>query len=81
MGPPLKTRPQLQRGGMFNRAVGKPENQLRERHSAHDSDVNRQDIVEARGGNWIRGVAAGERRDVGFDGRPLRGLLSLSGCG
>jgi len=43
----------VQRGRMVNRAVGKPENQLRERHSARDFEVNRQDMVEARGGERV----------------------------
>ena len=46
-------RPAVQRGRMVNRAVGKPENQLRERHSARDFEVNRQDMVEARGGERV----------------------------
>lgn len=43
----------VKRGRMVNRGVGKPETQLRERHSARDFEVNRQDMVEARGGERI----------------------------
>jgi GST-like protein len=43
-------RPAVQRGKMVNRAQGKPEHQLRERHDARDFEVNTQDKVEARGG-------------------------------
>ena len=46
----VNARPAVQRGRMVNRAVGKPENQLRERHDAKDFEVNREDMVEARGG-------------------------------
>ena len=46
-------RPAVKRGRMVNRRVGKPENQLRERHDARDFDVNRQDMVEARDGERI----------------------------
>jgi len=46
-------RPAVQRGRMVNRAQGKPENQLRERHSARDFEVNTQDKVEARGGTRV----------------------------
>ena len=41
------------RGRMVNRTFGKPEGQLRERHSAKDFEVNRQDMVEARGGERL----------------------------
>ena len=40
----------VRRGRMVNRTFGKPETQLWERHSARDFEVNRQDMVEARGG-------------------------------
>ena len=46
----VNARPAVQRGRMVNRAVGKPENQLRERHDAKDFEVNREDMVEERGG-------------------------------
>jgi GSH-dependent disulfide-bond oxidoreductase len=46
-------RPAVQRGRMVNRTFGSPETQLRERHSARDFEVNRQDQVEARGGQRI----------------------------
>ena len=38
------------RGRMVNRTFGGPETQLRERHSARDFEVNREDMVQARGG-------------------------------
>ena len=41
------------RGRMVNRAFGPPETQLHERHDAGDFDVNRQDMVEARGGTRV----------------------------
>ena len=43
----------VKRGRMVNRTFGKPETQLRERHSARDFEVNTQDKVEARGGERI----------------------------
>lgn len=43
----------VRRGRMVNRAMGQPESQLRERHSARDFQVNRQDMVEARGGQRL----------------------------
>lgn len=43
----------VRRGRMVNRTFGKPESQLRERHSANDFAVNRQDMVEARGGERL----------------------------
>ena len=43
----------VKRGRMVNRGQGKPENQLRERHDARDFEVNRQDMVDARGGERI----------------------------
>jgi GST-like protein len=43
-------RPAVKRGRMVNRAQGKPESQLRERHEASDFDTNTQDKVEAREG-------------------------------
>jgi GST-like protein len=41
----------VKRGRMVNRTFGEPETQLWERHSARDFEVNRQDLVEARGGS------------------------------
>jgi GSH-dependent disulfide-bond oxidoreductase len=49
----LAARPAVQRGRMVNRAVGAPESQLKERHSATDFDNNREDMVQARGGTRI----------------------------
>lgn len=46
----LEARPAVQRGRMVNRTFGGPESQLRERHDARDFDVNREDMVLARGG-------------------------------
>jgi GSH-dependent disulfide-bond oxidoreductase len=43
----------VQRGRMVNRTFGKPETQLRERHDARDFEVNRADMVEARGGERV----------------------------
>ena len=40
----------VKRGRMVNRTFGAPETQLRERHSARDFDLNREDMVLARGG-------------------------------
>jgi GSH-dependent disulfide-bond oxidoreductase len=40
----------VKRGRMVNRAMGKPETQLHERHDARDFETNTQDKVEARGG-------------------------------
>ena len=39
----------VKRGRMVNRTFGAPETQLRERHDAGDFDVNREDMVIARG--------------------------------
>ncbi|MFQ3667135.1 MAG: glutathione-dependent disulfide-bond oxidoreductase [Sphingomonadaceae bacterium] len=47
------SRAAVKRGRMVNRTFGRPETQLRERHDASDFDVNRQDMVEARGGKRI----------------------------
>lgn len=38
---------------MVNRTFGEPGTQLRERHAATDFEVNREDMVEARGGEWV----------------------------
>jgi GSH-dependent disulfide-bond oxidoreductase len=43
----------VKRGRMVNRTFGRPESQLRERHSASDFDNNREDMVAARGGERI----------------------------
>jgi GSH-dependent disulfide-bond oxidoreductase len=43
-------RPAVRRGRMVNQSFGGPEGQVRERHSARDFEVNRQDMVDARGG-------------------------------
>lgn len=40
----------VKRGRMVNRTFGRPESQVRERHSARDFEVNREDMVIARGG-------------------------------
>ena len=39
----------VKRGRMVNRTFGSPETQLRERHNASDFDLNREDMVIARG--------------------------------
>jgi GSH-dependent disulfide-bond oxidoreductase len=49
----LEARPAVQRGRMVNRRMGTPESQLIERHEASDFDVNREDMVIARGGQRI----------------------------
>ena len=46
----ISARPAVQRGRMVNRTFGGPESQLVERHDARDFDVNREDMVIARGG-------------------------------
>jgi GST-like protein len=43
-------RPAVKRGRMVNRAFGKPETQLRERHDASDFDTKTQDKIEAAAG-------------------------------
>jgi GST-like protein len=43
----------VKRGQMVNRAFGKPEGQLLERHDARDFEVNTQDKVLERGGERI----------------------------
>ncbi len=43
----------VRRGRMVNRTFGGPESQLRERHSARDFDVNREDMVQQRGGERV----------------------------
>ncbi len=49
----LNERPAVRRGRMVNRTFGGPESQLRERHDARDFEVNREDMVQARGGQRI----------------------------
>jgi len=46
----IAARPAVQRGRMVNRISGDPASQLRERHDASDFAVNREDMVQARGG-------------------------------
>lgn len=43
----------VKRGRMVNRTFGSPETQLRERHAARDFEVNREDMVLARGGERV----------------------------
>jgi GSH-dependent disulfide-bond oxidoreductase len=43
----------VKRGRMVNRPFGQPETRLRERHDASDFDTNRDDMVEARGGERV----------------------------
>jgi GSH-dependent disulfide-bond oxidoreductase len=43
----------VMRGRMVNRTFGGPEGQLKERHAAHDFEVNREDMVLARGGERV----------------------------
>ncbi len=43
----------VKRGRMVNRTFGNPEGQLLERHDARDFEVNRQDMVLARGGTRV----------------------------
>jgi GSH-dependent disulfide-bond oxidoreductase len=47
------SRDAVKRGRMVNRSFGGPESQLRERHDARDFDVNREDMVLARGGERV----------------------------
>lgn len=49
----LGERPALRRGQMVNRTFGGPESQLRERHDARDFEHNREDMVQARGGERV----------------------------
>ncbi|MEZ5743296.1 MAG: glutathione-dependent disulfide-bond oxidoreductase [Sphingomonadaceae bacterium] len=49
----MSERPAVQRGTMVNRTFGGPESQLRERHDAKDFEVNREDMVQARGGKRV----------------------------
>lgn len=46
----IAARPAAIRGKMVNRTFGGPESQLRERHDPRDFDINREDMVQARGG-------------------------------
>jgi GST-like protein len=49
----IGAREAVKRGRMVNRTFGTPDTQLRERHSARDFEVNRQDMVEERGGQRV----------------------------
>jgi GST-like protein len=49
----IEKRPAAIRGKMVNRTFGAPESQLRERHDAKDFEVNREDMVQARGGKRL----------------------------
>jgi GST-like protein len=49
----IEKRPAAIRGKMVNRTSGGPESQLRERHGAKDFEVNREDMVQARGGKRL----------------------------
>ena len=49
----MNEREAVQRGVMVNRTFGGPESQLRERHDARDFDVNREDMVQERGGERV----------------------------
>ncbi|HKX22526.1 MAG TPA: glutathione-dependent disulfide-bond oxidoreductase [Rhizorhapis sp.] len=49
----IGNREAVKRGRMVNRTSGAPETQLHERHAASDFERNRQDMVEARGGERI----------------------------
>lgn len=49
----LLDREPVKRGIMVNRTFGGPDSQLRERHDARDFEVNREDMVQARGGERI----------------------------
>ncbi len=46
-------RPAVRRGQMVNRTFGDPATQLLERHDAGDFDTNREDMVQARGGERV----------------------------
>jgi GST-like protein len=43
----------VKRGRMVNRTFGSPETQVLERHEASDLERNREDMVQARGGQWV----------------------------
>lgn len=47
------SREAVRRGRMVNRTFGGPETQLRERHAASDFENNREDQVQARGGERV----------------------------
>lgn len=49
----LEQRDPVKRGSMVNRTSGEPESQLHERHDARDFELNREDMVQARGGERI----------------------------
>jgi GSH-dependent disulfide-bond oxidoreductase len=46
----IGSRDAVKRGRMVNRMFGSPYSQLRERHDANDFNVNREDMVQQRGG-------------------------------
>ena len=49
----IGARPAAIRGRTVNRTFGDPESQVRERHAARDFEVNREDMVQARGGERL----------------------------
>lgn len=49
----ISARPAVQRGRMVNRTFSEPASQVRERHDARDFEVNREDMVQARGGQRL----------------------------
>lgn len=49
----IGSRETVKRGRMVNRPFGVPESQLKERHDASDFENNREDMVQARGGERI----------------------------
>jgi GSH-dependent disulfide-bond oxidoreductase len=49
----VDSREAVKRGRMVNRTFGSPESQLRERHDANDFKVNREDMVQHRGGQRL----------------------------
>jgi GST-like protein len=49
----IEVRPAVRRGRMVNRTMGDSAEQLLERHEARDFGVNREDMVQARGGKRI----------------------------
>ena len=49
----IGSREAVKRGRMVNRTFGSPETQLRERHDASDFNNNREDMVQARGGERV----------------------------
>jgi GST-like protein len=49
----IGAREAVKRGRMVNRTFGTPETQLTERHDASDFELNREDLVQARGGKRV----------------------------